>query len=344
MPSPIRCTRLPFLAALCASSALLWGCTPTGEKPVRSGTSAESTSQDPANVGPVLATIDGMEIRVQEFQDRINSQTPYVRARYTSNEQKREFLDNLIRFEVLALEAKKEGFDKDPAVVLSMKQLMVQKLMKDRLEKGIRPEDIQDEEMKAAYEAAHDEFNMPEEVRVAAIVLDSPDKAQSVAALALGEAGASNKGFRQLVAEHSTDNDGKSRGGDLRYFTKTNQEIPAPLIEAAFLLKKTGDVAGPITGGDGKFYVIKQTGHRKAIHKSFDEVKRQLQNRIYRDKRTQAQQDYVEELKAKAKIEIDSTALGKVKIDTSTAGVAPDPHRNLPQMPKASANSNEATK
>ncbi len=304
------------------------------------GQEAETNSSK-SDTSAVLATIDGHEIRVQEFQDRINSQTPYVRARYTSNEQKREFLDNLIRFEILAMQAKDEGFDKDPAVILSMKQLMVQKLMKNRLEKGIRPEDILDSDMKAAYDDAHAEFNMPEEVRVAAIVLDTAGAAKSVAVLALGEAGASNKGFRELVALHSVDKDGKSRGGDLRYFTKDNGEIPKPVIEAAFGLKKTGDVAGPIDAGDGRFFIVKQTGHRKAVAKSYDEVKRQLQNRLYREKRTQAQQDFVEELKNKATIEINANALNQVKIDTSTAGLPGDPHRNLPAMPAPSSNSGQ---
>jgi peptidyl-prolyl cis-trans isomerase C len=275
--------------------------------------------QSEADLSVVLASIDGVPITVGEFQDRINKQSPFIRARYNSTEQKKEFLDSLVRFEVLALEAKAQGFDKDPDVIRTMKQVMIQKLMKDRMDKGITADDISEAEMLAAYEEGEAEFHKPEEVRVSAIIIDQKPKAASVAKDALGEKGASNKGFRALVQEHSTDEESRVRGGDLRYFSATNTELPKPVIEAAFGLKKTGNVVGPIDGGNGKFYILKQTGHRKAIDKSFDEVKRQIQNRLYRDKRTKAQSEFVADLRVKAKIETFDDALSKVKIDMSGA-------------------------
>ena len=291
--------------------------------------------QSEAELDVVLAKIDGVQITVGEFQERINKQSPYIRARYTSTEQKKEFLDNLIRFEVLALQAKKEGFDKDPDVVRSMKQAMIQKLMKDQFENGIRPEDVTEEAMRAYYDQHPEEFNKPEEVRVSAIIVSRKAAAQKAAADALGDKGKSNKGFRELVALHSTDTESKTRGGDLRYFARDSTELPKELVEAAFALTKTGDVAGPIAASDKKFYIIKQTGHRKAIAKSFEDVKRQLQNRLYRDMRTQAQKDYIDTLKAKAKIEVFANKLDAVRIDTSTAAADGHGHggANLPAMP-----------
>src|SRR5262249_23613934 len=65
---------------------------------------ASHASQKPEDLAEVLAKIDDVTITVGEFQDRINKQSPYVRQRYTSVERKKEFLDNLVRFEVLAKE------------------------------------------------------------------------------------------------------------------------------------------------------------------------------------------------------------------------------------------------
>src|SRR5215831_12354540 len=73
-------------------------------------------SQRPEELAETLAKIDDVVITVGEFQDRINKQSPYVRARYTSMERKKEFLDNLVRFEVLAKEAERKGLHKDPEV------------------------------------------------------------------------------------------------------------------------------------------------------------------------------------------------------------------------------------
>lgn len=293
------------------------------------------TPQTDSELEAVIATVDGVQITVGEFQERINRQSPYIRARYSSTEQKKEFLDNLIRFEVLAQQAKKEGFDKDPEVVRSMKQTMIQKLIKDHFENGIRPEDVKDEDMKAYYDAHPEEFHKPEEVRVSAIIVDKQATAQEAARDALGDKGASNKGFRELVAQHSTDTESKSRGGDLRYFSRESSEIPKEVVEAAFALTKTGDVTGPITANK-KFYILKQTGHRKAIDKGFEDVKRQLQNRLYRDMRTQAQQDFIEKLKTDAKIEVFSDKLDTIRIDTSAGSEDPHAHSGtMPTMPAA---------
>src|SRR5688572_10560872 len=89
-----------------------------------------------------LAKVDDVVITVGELQERINRQSPYIRNRYTSLEQKKEFLDSLIRFEVLAKEAQRRGFDQDPEVIRTMKQVMIQKLMKDEFEVKVTPDSI----------------------------------------------------------------------------------------------------------------------------------------------------------------------------------------------------------
>ena len=68
------------------------------------------TGQDQAGpgqpeLGQVVAKVDDAVITVGDVQDRINKQSPFVRARYTTHEKKKEFLDSLIRFEVMADEA-----------------------------------------------------------------------------------------------------------------------------------------------------------------------------------------------------------------------------------------------
>ena len=41
-----------------------------------------------------------------------------------------------------------------------------------------------------------------------------------------------NEGFRELVGKHSTDEDTKVRGGDLRYFSRESKQIPKAVIDA----------------------------------------------------------------------------------------------------------------
>jgi peptidyl-prolyl cis-trans isomerase C len=279
-----------------------------------------------------LAKIDDVTITLGELQERINRQSPYIRARYTSLEQKKEFLDSLIRFEVLAKEAARRGLDKDPEVVRTMKQVMIQRLMRDELDAKITADTVTDAEMKAYYDANLSEYVKPDEVRVSAIIVKNRAQAERVANEARGEAGKTNKGFRDLVARYSQDEDSKLRGGDLRYLDAQTKELPAPVVKAAFALASTGDVSAAIDAGNGTWYVLKQTGRRRSMTKSFDDAKPAIRNKLFRDKRVAAQKDFVDGLKSTAKIEINDANLAKVRIDTSQS--VDDGHgRDLPALP-----------
>jgi peptidyl-prolyl cis-trans isomerase C len=279
--------------------------------------------QNPADLKEAVAKIDNLVITVGEFQSRLNQQSPYIRARYTSLERKKEFLDNMIRFEVLAREAQKKGYDKDPEVQRTMKQVMIQKLMKDEFDNRVKLEDIKDDECLAFYKQHNDEYNKPEEVRVSDIFTKEKKKADEVAREVNGKAKAGiidNAVFRELVTQRTEDAKAKEQGGDLRYFTETSTEYPKDLVKASFALKDVGNfTAQPIKAGEG-YHVLMLTGRRKALVRTFEEVKRQIQNRLYRDKRTEAMEKFVKDLQKDAGVQINEANLGKVMIETTQPG------------------------
>ncbi len=282
-----------------------------------------------------LAQIDDVVITLGEFQERVNRQSPYIRARYTSLEQKKEFLDSLVRFEVLAKEAYRRGLDKDPEVIRTMKQVMIQKLMRDEFDAKVTADSITDAEMKTYYDANLDEYVKPEEVRVSAIILKNKAQAERVLIEAKGDAGKTNKGFRDLVMKYSTDEETKLRGGDLRYLEQKSTDVPPAVIKGAFALMNTGDVSPVVDAGNGTFYILKQTGRRKSMTKSFDDAKPQIRNKLFREKRLAAQKDFIDGLRAKAKIEIDEANLAKVRIDTSNTNYGGDAHGHELTPPSA---------
>ncbi|MGE5186666.1 MAG: peptidyl-prolyl cis-trans isomerase, partial [Acidobacteriota bacterium] len=165
--------------------------------------------QTAAELSAPLAKIDDVTITLGEFQERINRQSPYIRARYTSLEQKKEFLDSLIRFEILAKETYRRGLDKDPEVVRTMKQVMIQKLMRDEFDTKVTADTVSDDEMKKYYDANVADYVKPEEVRASAIILKNKAQAQRVLIDAKGDAGKTNKGFRDLVMKFSSDEETK---------------------------------------------------------------------------------------------------------------------------------------
>ncbi len=318
LPEVIVMTRVLLLAVVLVSA-----CQKKPDEaraqPGKAGGGTSSPPQSAEELKQPLAKIDNVTITLGDFQERINRQSPYIRARYTSLEQKKEFLDSLIRFEVLAKEAYKRGLDKDPEVVRTMKQVMIQKLMRDEFDAKVTAESVPEADMKTYYDANLTEYVKPEEVRVSAIVLKNRAQADRIALEARGEGGKTNKGFRDLVMKYTSDEDSKLSGGDLRYFDRTTKEIPAPVVTGAFALINTGDVSTTIDAGNGTFYVLKQTGRRKSMTKSLEDAKPAIRNKLFRDSRMKAQKDFVDSLKAASKIEINDANLQRVRIDTSTA-------------------------
>ena len=276
-------------------------------------------AQSAAELTAPLAKIDDVTITLGELQERINRQSPYIRARYTSLEQKKDFLDSMVRFEILAKEAQRRGLDKDPEVVRTMKQVMIQKLMRDEFDAKVTADAIGDDEMKKYYDANVAEYVKPEEVRASAIILKNKAQADRVLLEAKGEPGKTNKGFRDLVTKYSADEDTKLRGGDLRYFDLGGKDVPPAVAKAGFQLANTGDVSGVVDAGNGNFYILKQTGRRHSMTKTFDDAKSQIRNKLFRDKRLQAQKDFIDNLRGQAKVTIDDANLAKVRVDTSAA-------------------------
>lgn len=266
----------------------------------------------------VVAKVDGVAITVGEFAERVNKQSPYIRARYTSVEKKKEFLDNMVRFEVLAKEAQRRGFDKDPEVMYSLKQAMIQKLMKEEFEGATAAAGVPEPELKKFYDEHIEEYRKPEQVRISQIVTKDKKTADKVATQAKAKP-QDAKLFRDLVGQHSIDEESKTRGGDVRYFGKDDAQIPKAVIEAAFALKNIGDVSAPAATEQG-FVVVKLTGRRKELSRTFEEVKKQIENRLYRERRTKGMEDFVTGLRGKAKVEIFEEKLALVPVDATPPG------------------------
>src|SRR5439155_1071019 len=98
--------------------------------------------------GPVVAEVGDEKITAEEVRQRLNETSPFLRARYSTVERKKEFLENLVRNELLAQEAVRQGYDKSPAVRDQMKRAMIQELIKHQLDAKLSGTDIGDEELK----------------------------------------------------------------------------------------------------------------------------------------------------------------------------------------------------
>jgi peptidyl-prolyl cis-trans isomerase C len=288
-----------------------------------------SPQKAPKKSGPVVASGNGITITADEFKARLDEQSPFIRSRYSTLERKKEFLDNLVRFEVLAKEAERQGLANDPDVQNTLKKIMVQKLVQKNFQDGGAAGDVPEAELQKYYEDHKDEYNRPKRVRVAAIVLNapqgSPDRAKKLAlaqktlARVKAEEKKNTLAFAQIVSEVSEDQATKAAAGDLQFKSREELEkaYSKEVADAAFALKP-GQVS-PVVETDKGFYLLKYTGEQPELSRPFDQVKTQIANKLHREKKTKEFDEWLKGLRETAKVTIDEKALEAIEVPAAPA-------------------------
>ncbi|HTO95700.1 MAG TPA: peptidyl-prolyl cis-trans isomerase [Myxococcales bacterium] len=283
--------------------------------------------------GPVVAEVGSETITADELKQRLNETSPFLRARYTTLERKKEFLENMIRNELLAQEAVRQGYDKSPAVREQMKRAMIQELIRHQLDSRLSGTDISDEDLKKFYDAHLDDFVKPERARVFHILLPARDAkeraAQHKKAAALikdidarekkGEVNA----FQTTAIKESKDPLSAPMGGDLRFLSKEElaKAYNPELANGAFELKNPGDKSAPFDTPAG-VELVKLQVKTVAMNRTFDESKDSIRQRMARERRSRDYDEWVRKLREGTKVSINEQELDKVQVEAAPAAPA----------------------
>lgn len=334
---------LPVLAStLSMLGGVSAGCSSKNEQPAavvaaaqtKHGLTSEQAKQP-------LVVIGDTAVTVGDFADQLADKSPYLRARYASPERRRELLDELVKFELLAKEAARRGLDKSDEVLRTKKQLMVQQMMKAEFEDKVKLSDITEAEIKAYYDGHPEEFNKPAQVRASAIVVRDEARAKKLLKQLLDKP-EDNELFRQLASTQSDDPVLKERFGDLQFFShpsarkEGDPSLPDAVATTAFKLDKIGDLAPEPIKTEQGYYVLKLTGKRKELARTLEQTRRTIQHKLWRERREAAVDAFVKALRAKAKVQENWALLEQVKVEPavlsgSDAGAAaPRPGRRTP--------------
>lgn len=310
------------VAAFLLSASVLSAC---GSQPQPAATPAPKVSDE-----GVLAVVGKDTITVEDFNAKMAEQAPFIRSRYQSLEKKQEFLENLVRNELLAQEAERRGFDKDPDVRQAMKKMMVQKLMREAFDSSEQA--ITEEEIASFYQEHINDYVKPERVRLSHIFFNVPKadaqrgkvRAEAVklaAEIKAKEAGPNKSAFADTAKERSDDQISKRAGGDLSF--RTEQELTdlfgLEVAKAAFALP-TGEIS-QVVETDRGLHVLKLTGRQAPMNRGLEleEVRKQIASRLTRDKGNQNFEAFVAGLREKAQVQVNEAALEAVVIDTAPA-------------------------
>jgi peptidyl-prolyl cis-trans isomerase C len=161
------------------------------------------------------------------------------------------------------------------------------------------------EESKAFYDAHPDLFKMPERVHASHILVKvEPNATQDDKDKALKKMKDIQKRIKKgedfaTVAKEVSDCPSKVNGGDLGVFPRGKMD---PKFEDAAFALKPGEVSDIVETQFG-YHLIKLTEKKEAGVEAYDNVKDVLEKRMRQDKIGQIVSQYIDGLKAKAKIE-----------------------------------------
>lgn len=197
-------------------------------------------------------------------------------------------------------------------------------LDQDKVAAGIN---VTDEQLRAAYSSALDNFRMPERVHARHILLktdgksDAEKKALKAKAEDLIKQLKNGADFAELAKKYSEDGS-KDQGGDLSWFT--HGQMVAEFDSAAFALKPK-EISGVVTSQFG-YHIIQTLEKEPAKLKPFEEVKDELAKEVRAQAVTEKMQTLGDQMHADL-----------IKSPKSAADVAKKYGADLIVMPSAAA-------
>jgi peptidyl-prolyl cis-trans isomerase C len=276
----------------------------------------------------VVAKVGNESITADELKRRLDETSPFLRARYNTLDRKKEFLENLIRNELLAQEAQRQGFDKSPSVKEQMKRAMIQELIKKQLDERLTGADISDVDLKKFYDSHLDDFVKPERARIFHIFLPAANakemaSAKKAAAALIKDIDAREKkgevnAFQTAAMKESKDQLSAPMGGDLRFLSREElaKAYNPQLADAAFELKNPGDKSGPVETPAG-VELVKLQIKTVALNRSLEESKESIRSRMARERRSREYDDWMKKLRENAKVAINDAELDKVQVESA---------------------------
>ncbi|MFK7984529.1 MAG: peptidylprolyl isomerase [Sandaracinaceae bacterium] len=317
------------------------------QTPERDTPTEEPSAEEVARRARVVASIGDVTLSLGDVEDAINEQSPFMRARYRDRAQLDQFVQSMIRFELLARAAERAEMGEDPVIRRVVNQNSVQQLIRREFDENLRPDTVALDDVRAYYESHPAEFSTEEMRRASHIQVETREEAERILEQVRE---ADTRTFRTLARERSIDTETRLRGGDLRYFDESGRarntrdpRVDEGLATAAFGLTDSGDVAGPVEVGEN-FSVIRLTGRRPAEHRTLTQAEPTIRLRLWRSQRQERMEDFVARLRREANVEAHYERLSSIELDDPTREdleADGDNHGDMPSRPAPAAEESE---
>ena len=244
-----------------------------------------------ASEGPPVATVNGTPIGREFFEFYVKGISGGKTSKELSPEQRTLALDNLVRVEVLAQQADKDGVTKEKDFVNMLELQRLNLLQQVSSERYLRDKKPTEQELRAEYETQvatlpHTEYHARH------ILVATETFAKKLIEQLDKDKGAS---FADLAKKESMDSS-KDNGGDLGWFTP--ERMDKAFSDAVVALKPGEYTHTPVQTQFG-WHIIKLDDTRELAAPPYDSVRQRLEQ-IVSAKKFKA---YADDLTKNAKVE-----------------------------------------
>ena len=265
-----------------------------------------------------VAKIDGEQISLGDLERRISGMAPYARVRYSTTAQREELLQSVIVFEILADEAERRGLKEDPEVLHQMKEVMVRRLLIEEERSKLSPGDITEAEIAKYYNEHIADYHTDPQRRALVLKVRTEKFARDIhAELVQGKSEPDVQkrilAFRKLSARHSIERALSTKGGDVGFLPpadklRNNKEVSRRVFE----LQNIGDFTEPYLH-ESVWHIVMMMDKRPERTRPLEAVSGEIRQELYETRRKALREKFIEELRAKAKIEIEKDNLAKIE-------------------------------
>jgi peptidyl-prolyl cis-trans isomerase C len=223
---------------------------------------------------PALVTVNGKAISQELFEDYAKAVAGKPAAELSA-EDRDQIKENLVRIELIAQQAEKDGLTRDPEVANRLELNRLNLLQQAAAQKYLKDRTPSEAELRAEYESQMAATPMVE-YHARHILLSSEENAQKV--IRQIEGGAD---FAKLARSLSSDKGSAAKGGDLDWFAPG--AMVKPFADAVAGLKPNEYTKAPVQTQFG-WHVIQLLGTRDRTPPTFDAVKDQIKQLLLQKK------------------------------------------------------------
>lgn len=237
----------------------------------------------------VLAVAAGNEITEKDLNALIARYPEQQRAAFSSEEAKKNLLEQLISFELFNKFGKELGLDKTEEYKEAVANITKEVLTSMAMNKALADVTVTDEEAKKYYDENTGAFSVPPTVSARHILVETEEEANNIK-------NEINNGlsFADAAMKYSKC-PSKEQGGNLGEFSKG---MMVPEFEKASFEAEVGTISEPVKTQFGYHLIIVDSKNEGSV-KSFEEVKDSIVNELIKKNQHKKYDDLLKQLEGK---------------------------------------------